>query len=191
MIRIGLDLAAQSGHVHIHNPGFRVSFGGIAPDVFEDFDAVNGLAYRDDDVAGSAARYQAASETWFKPFVATRQHLLKNYLRNDVLRTFYPLSGKEHGMRAFYELAVRFGLIPQVLPIITSQWLYYIESNTRSATIIGIVGAGGIGLHLSEMIRTLEWQQVSFIVLLILATVALIDALSSKIRFAIIGPRAL
>jgi phosphonate transport system permease protein len=41
------------------------------------------------------------------------------------------------------------------------------------------------------MIRTLEWQQVSFIVLMILATVALIDALSSKIRFAIIGPRAL
>ena len=87
--------------------------------------------------------------------------------------------------------SVRFGLIPQVLPIITSQWLYYIESNTRSATIIGIVGAGGIGLHLSEMIRTLEWQQVSFLVLMILATVALIDALSSKIRFAIIGPRAL
>lgn len=87
--------------------------------------------------------------------------------------------------------SVRFGLIPQVLPIITSQWLYYIESNTRSATIIGIVGAGGIGLHLSEMIRTLEWQQVSFIVLMILATVALIDALSSRIRFVIIGPRAL
>jgi phosphonate transport system permease protein len=88
-------------------------------------------------------------------------------------------------------LSVRFGLIPQVLPIITSQWLYYIESNTRSATIIGIVGAGGIGLHLSEMIRTLEWQQVSFLVLMILVTVALIDALSSKIRFAVIGPRAL
>ena len=86
---------------------------------------------------------------------------------------------------------VRYGAVPQILPIITSQWLYYIESNTRSATIIGIVGAGGIGLHLSEMIRTLEWQQVSFIVLMILATVALIDTLSSKIRFAIIGPRAL
>lgn len=86
--------------------------------------------------------------------------------------------------------SIRFGLIPQVLPIITSQWLYYIESNTRSATIIGIVGAGGIGLHLSEMIRTLEWQQVSFLVLMILITVACIDGLSSKIRFAVIGPRA-
>ncbi|MBA4270339.1 MAG: phosphonate ABC transporter, permease protein PhnE, partial [Methylobacterium sp.] len=55
---------------------------------------------------------------------------------------------------------IRFGLIPQVLPVIASQVLYYIESNTRSSTIIGIVGAGGIGLYLAETIRTLEWQQV-------------------------------
>jgi phosphonate transport system permease protein len=66
-----------------------------------------------------------------------------------------------------------------------------IEGRTPVGARVAIVGAGGIGLHLSEMIRTLEWQQVSFIVLMILATVALIDALSSKIRFAIIGPRAL
>jgi phosphonate transport system permease protein len=43
---------------------------------------------------------------------------------------------------------VRFGLLPQVLPVIAGQILYFIESNTRSATIIGVVGAGGIGLHL-------------------------------------------
>ncbi len=47
----------------------------------------------------------------------------------------------------------RFGLLPQVLPVIASQVLYYFESNTRSATIIGIVGAGGIGLYLSNEIR--------------------------------------
>ena len=86
-------------------------------------------------------------------------------------------------------LAVRFGMIPQVLPVILSQVLYYIESNTRSATIIGIVGAGGIGMHLSEQIRTLEWQHVSFLVLLILAAVAMIDWISRRLRFAIIGPR--
>ncbi len=84
---------------------------------------------------------------------------------------------------------VRFGLVPQVLPVILSQVLYYFESNTRSATIIGIVGAGGIGLHLSEQIRTLEWQHVSLIVLMILVTVAVIDFLSSRLRFAIIGRR--
>ena len=86
---------------------------------------------------------------------------------------------------------IRFGVLPQVLPVIAGQVLYYFESNTRSSTIIGIVGAGGIGLHLSEMIRTLEWQSVSFIVLLILVTVALIDALSTRLRLAIIGRQAL
>jgi phosphonate transport system permease protein len=87
--------------------------------------------------------------------------------------------------------AVRFGLIPQVLPVIASQVLYYIESNTRSATIIGIVGAGGIGLHLAEQIRTLEWQHVSFMVLMILVAVAVIDMISTQLRFAIIGRRAI
>lgn len=85
---------------------------------------------------------------------------------------------------------IRFGLLPQVLPVIASQVLYYIESNTRSSTIIGIVGAGGIGLYLAETIRTLEWQQVSFLILLVLAAVSAIDFLSGKLRFAIIGRRA-
>ena len=52
--------------------------------------------------------------------------------------------------------AVRFGILPQMLPVLLSQVLYAFESNTRSASIIGIVGAGGIGLILSEQIRTLE-----------------------------------
>lgn len=85
--------------------------------------------------------------------------------------------------------AVRFGLLPQVLPLVTSQVLYYFESNTRSATIIGIVGAGGIGLQLSEMIRTVEWQQVSFIILMMLVTVSAIDFLSQRLRMAVIGAR--
>lgn len=85
--------------------------------------------------------------------------------------------------------AIRFGLIPQVLPVLASQVLYFIESNTRSSTIIGIVGAGGIGLYLAETIRTLEWQQVSFLILLILAAVSTIDFLSTRLRFAIIGQR--
>ena len=86
---------------------------------------------------------------------------------------------------------VRFGLLPQVSPILLSQVLYYFESNTRSATIIGIVGAGGIGLQLAEQIRVLEWQKVSFLILLILITVSAIDWISGKLRFAIIGKRAI
>ena len=82
---------------------------------------------------------------------------------------------------------VRFGLLPQVLPIFASQALYFFESNTRSATIIGIVGAGGIGLYLSEMIRMLEWREVSFLILMVLITVAVIDAISRRLRAAIMG----
>ncbi len=82
---------------------------------------------------------------------------------------------------------IRFGVVPQVLPIIISQILYFFESNVRSATIVGIVGAGGIGLHLSEQIRVLEWQQVSFLIVMILLTVAIIDAISQRLRSAVIG----
>ena len=85
--------------------------------------------------------------------------------------------------------AIRFGVVPQVLPVFASQILYYFESNTRSATIIGIVGAGGIGLHLSELIRVLEWQQAAFVILMVLVTVAAIDQLSQRLRGAIIGRR--
>jgi phosphonate transport system permease protein len=86
-------------------------------------------------------------------------------------------------------MGIRFGLLPQVLPIIAGQILYFFESNTRSATIIGIVGAGGIGLQLSEQIRTYDFDQVAFIVILILIAVAAIDWISGKLRFAIIGRR--
>lgn len=82
---------------------------------------------------------------------------------------------------------LRFGLIPEVLPVMAGQVLYFFESNTRSASIIGIVGAGGIGLHLNEEIRTLEWQHVSFIIIMILVAVALIDLVSSRLRAAIAG----
>ncbi len=93
------------------------------------------------------------------------------------------------GGNALHE--IRFGLLPQVIPVIAGQVLYFIESNTRSATIIGIVGAGGIGLQLAEQIRVLEWQHVSFLILMILVAVAAIDWISGKLRFAIIGRRAI
>lgn len=93
------------------------------------------------------------------------------------------------GGNALHE--IRFGLMPQVLPVIAGQVLYFFESNTRSATIIGIVGAGGIGLQLAEQIRVLEWQRVSFLILMILVAVAAIDWISRKLRFAIIGRRAI
>jgi phosphonate transport system permease protein len=84
-------------------------------------------------------------------------------------------------------LRIRYGLLPQVLPVMLAQFLYQFESNTRSASILGVVGAGGIGLQIAERIKVRYWDEVAFIILLILATVAVIDALSSRVRRRLIG----
>ncbi|KQM30220.1 phosphonate ABC transporter, permease protein PhnE [Agrobacterium cavarae] len=82
----------------------------------------------------------------------------------------------------------RYGVIPQVLPVFISQSLYFWESNTRSATIIGAVGAGGIGLKLLEAMRTnQDWDKVAYMVLLILIVVFLFDNMSNAIRSRLIG----
>ena len=77
---------------------------------------------------------------------------------------------------------VRFGMLPQVLPIMLSNVLYMFESNTRSATILGIIGAGGIGFALSDRIRAHRWDEVGFIIVMIIVVVALIDFLSHGLR---------
>ena len=84
-------------------------------------------------------------------------------------------------------LAIRFGLLPQVLPVLLAQVLYAFESNTRSAAILGVVGAGGIGLQIAERIKVRYWDEVAFIILLILLTVAVIDQLSAFIRRRLIA----
>jgi phosphonate transport system permease protein len=85
-------------------------------------------------------------------------------------------------------LAVRIGLLPQVAPVMLSQVLYTLESNARSSTVLGIVGAGGIGLALSDRIRINNWDEAAFIVLMILAMVAAIDLASRAIRLRLIRP---
>ncbi len=86
-------------------------------------------------------------------------------------------------------LAIRFGVLPQVLPIMLAQALYFFESNTRSAAILGVVGAGGIGLQLAERIRVRHWDEVAFIILLMVLTVSAIDWLSGRLRRRLIGGR--
>ena len=81
---------------------------------------------------------------------------------------------------------VRFGIVPQVLPIMLSNVLYMFESNTRSATILGIIGAGGIGFALSDRIRAHRWDEVGFIIIMIIVVVALIDFLSHLLRTRVI-----
>ena len=84
-------------------------------------------------------------------------------------------------------LGVRFGLLPQVLPVMLAQALYAFESNVRSASILGVVGAGGIGLQIAERIKVRYWDQVAFIIILILVTVAVIDFVSARVRRRLIG----
>ena len=85
----------------------------------------------------------------------------------------------------------RYGVVPQVLPVFVSQSLYFWESNTRSATVIGAVGAGGIGLKLLESMGTnSDWDKVAYMVLLILLVVFLFDNISNAIRSRLIGPAA-
>jgi phosphonate transport system permease protein len=77
---------------------------------------------------------------------------------------------------------IRFGVLPQVLPVILSNTLYLFEHNTRSASILGIVGAGGVGFLLSDRLRAYAWQEACLIIILIVITVYAIDFLSKIIR---------
>ena len=86
--------------------------------------------------------------------------------------------------------AIQFAVLPQVLPIMLSHILYYFESNTRSATILGVVGAGGIGLHLSDRIRVNNWEEVAFILIMILVVVSVIDLISKALRLRLINADA-
>lgn len=77
----------------------------------------------------------------------------------------------------------RFGVIPQITPVLLSQVLYYLESNTRSATIIGAITGGGIGLLLTQAIITQkDWEEVTYYIVLIILMVMVMDSLSGWLR---------
>jgi phosphonate transport system permease protein len=77
----------------------------------------------------------------------------------------------------------RFGVIPQVTPVLLSQILYYFESNTRSATIIGAITGGGIGLFLTQAIQTQkDWEEVTYYIVLIVIMVMVMDSFSGWLR---------
>lgn len=82
---------------------------------------------------------------------------------------------------------IRYGVLPQVLPMMVSNTLYMFEHNTRSASILGIVGAGGIGFLLADRLRAYELQEACLIIIMVVLTVYAIDFLSKKLRERIIG----
>ncbi|WP_245216724.1 phosphonate ABC transporter, permease protein PhnE [Roseomonas nitratireducens] len=82
---------------------------------------------------------------------------------------------------------MRFGVLPQSLPGMLSTGLLRFEINVREASVLGIVGAGGIGEELYLAVRQFEYQDISAILVLILATVAAIDLLCGRLRRRVIG----
>ncbi len=82
---------------------------------------------------------------------------------------------------------IRFAVLPQALPVIVSIILYNFESNTRSGTILGIVGAGGIGFLLADRISAYRWPEAWTIIFLIIFMVYVIDGCSGFLRKKIIG----
>lgn len=77
---------------------------------------------------------------------------------------------------------VVFGVIPQVMPLWVSYSLYRFESNVRSATVLGIVGAGGIGQVLWENIRGFYYAETAAVMLIIIISVSLLDVVSQRLR---------
>lgn len=75
-----------------------------------------------------------------------------------------------------------FGVIPQVMPLWTSYILYRFESNVRSASVLGIVGAGGIGVSLYQSFQAFEYQKVCAILIILVTATSTIDLISAKLR---------
>ncbi|MEI6113236.1 MAG: phosphonate ABC transporter, permease protein PhnE [Burkholderiales bacterium] len=96
-----------------------------------------------------------------------------------------PVDGiRSTGASPLHEIV--YGIIPQVMPLWVSFTLYRFESNVRSATVVGMVGAGGIGVILWEIIRGFQYAETCAVMIIIVLTVSLIDLVSARIRKALV-----
>ena len=92
-----------------------------------------------------------------------------------------PVEGiRSTGASALHEII--YGVLPQVMPLWISFTLYRFESNVRSASVVGMVGAGGIGVVLWEIIRGFQYAQTGAVMIIIIVTVSVIDLVSARIR---------
>jgi phosphonate transport system permease protein len=92
-----------------------------------------------------------------------------------------PVEGiRSTGASALHEIV--YGVVPQVMPLWVSFTLYRLESNVRSASVVGMVGAGGIGVVLWEIIRSFQYAETAAVMIIIVASVSLIDVLSAQVR---------
>jgi phosphonate transport system permease protein len=96
-----------------------------------------------------------------------------------------PVEGiRATGANALEEIV--YGVLPQVLPLWISYSLYRFESNVRSASVVGMVGAGGIGVVLWEIIRGFQYPETCAVMIIIVITVSIIDLVSARIRKALV-----
>ena len=79
-----------------------------------------------------------------------------------------------------------YAIVPQIKPVFAGICIYRWDINIRESTVLGLVGAGGIGLPLNAAITMLAWTQVSLILLIIFATVVVSEWVSAKMRHSII-----
>lgn len=75
-----------------------------------------------------------------------------------------------------------YSVVPQVLPEFASHVLYRFEINLRAATVLGMVGAGGIGLPLIQRLQFRRWDEVSMFLIVIVGFIIVVDAVSSRLR---------
>jgi phosphonate transport system permease protein len=81
---------------------------------------------------------------------------------------------------------IAFGVVPQVLPSFWSYVLLRFESDIRSASVIGMVGGGGIGFYLWDTIRSFNDREAATVILLIVGLVMCVDVVSARVRRAVI-----
>ena len=79
-----------------------------------------------------------------------------------------------------------FGILPQIMPALAGITVFRWDINIRESTVLGLVGAGGIGLQMQGSLNVLAWPQVSLILLVILIAVLISEWVSAKVRGAII-----
>ncbi|MFJ2989111.1 phosphonate ABC transporter, permease protein PhnE [Collimonas sp. NPDC087041] len=114
-------------------------------------------------------------------FVATTGTLSKLFSEAVEAIDPQPVEGiRATGANALEEIV--YGVLPQVMPLWISYVLYRFEANVRSATVVGMVGAGGIGVILWEVIRSFEYAQTCSVLIMIVIAVSLIDLVSSRLR---------
>ena len=88
---------------------------------------------------------------------------------------------------AGYSQILSFAVLPQILPDLISFTLYRLETNIRAASVLGLIGAGGIGYLMNTTFRTFQYQEAAAIVLVLIALVMLVDHMSSRLRNLVVS----